>query len=294
MRKAGSTMDDTKIQIIIPVYNSAQTIERCLDSLLAQTFEAWQAIIIDDGSTDDSMKPIMRYVHKDKRFVYRRMKKNSGAAQARNAALTMLTAEYAAFLDSDDTWESGMLERLYDYAEKYEADVVQCGYKYVLPEGKRLLPEPAFSDSVLLKGDELKHVYRRMMTGINLNHVCMKLIRTSVMDGLTFDPELKTAEDLDFCIRLFGRVQIYYYTKEPFYNYYRSKSSLTGRGLTFREKFAANRHVAKILAKALPEWGMSNVFYKSVVYMRPYIMMVLKAVRILKEKTAGLLEKGDE
>ena len=285
-------MKKTKIQVIIPVYNSAETVGRCLDSLLMQTFEAWQALIIDDGSIDNSENLIRQYVNKDERFVYRRMEKNGGASRARNAALVMLTAKYVAFLDSDDTWESAMLERLYECAEKYGADVVQCGYEYVLPGGERLLPRPAFLDNVLLEGSDLKHVYWRMMTSINLNHVCMKLIRTSVIEGLTFDPKLKTAEDLEFCIRMFGRVKSYYYTKEPLYNYYRSNSSLTGRGLPFREKFASNRRVAKMLAEALPGWGMNSIFYKTVVYIRPYIMMVLKAVRMYKEKTAVWKDKG--
>ena len=85
-----------------------------------------------------------------------------------------------------------------------------------------------------------------MSTGINMNHVCMKLIRTELIKDIRFDPTLKTAEDLKFCVELFCKVESYYFINRAFYHYCRNEESLTGRGLGGREKLKANRRVSSI------------------------------------------------
>ena len=285
-------MDEYKIDIIIPVYNNQDVVERCLKSLIAQTFSSWRALIVDDASTDGSAAIVKKYAAKDSRFIYLRNEKNLGVARTRNRALSMLRSEYAAFLDADDVWEKEMLAALYGCVEKYDADVVQCRFVYDLPGGKRILPKGAFRENVLLEGKPLRRVYRRMMTGINMNHVCMKLIRSSLISGLRFDTELKTAEDLDFCIRLFHNVKRYYFTTAILYHYYRGHTSLTGGGLSFSQKFSANRRVSRTLAKALPVWGIDNLFYRTLSYLRPYVIIVSKAFRTIREKIVAGAEKG--
>lgn len=287
-------MEDYMIQVIIPVYNSAATLERCFESLKSQTFTRWAAIVVDDASTDGSADIIKRFAVEDGRFSLIQCEKNGGPARARNRALAVLDAEYAAFLDADDVWEPNTLEELYSAARKHGADVVQCGFVYDLPNGERLYPKGAFEKNTLICGGELRRVYMRMMTGINMNHVCMKLIRTSVISGLRFDVSMKTAEDLDFCIRMFRGVGVYYFTPERLYHYRRGGGSLTGGGLPFLQRLAANRAVSRTLAKTLPEVGMSGVIYRTLAYMRPYIIMCLKAGRIIREKIGNRKEKEGE
>jgi len=123
-----------------------------------------------------------------------------------------------------------------------------------------------------------------MMTGINMNHVCMKLIRTDKIGALRFDTSLKTAEDLHFSIRLFHKIKKYCFTDKVLYHYRRSSGSLTGKGLSFKEKFKANRFVSKELLRALPVWGIDNFYYRALSLMRPYIIIVSKIFRILREK----------
>lgn len=111
-------MDEYKIDIIIPVYNNQDVVERCLKSLIAQTFSSWRALIVDDASTDGSAAIVKKYAAKDSRFIYLRNEKNLGVARTRNRALSMLRSEYAAFLDADDVWEKEMLAALYGCVEK--------------------------------------------------------------------------------------------------------------------------------------------------------------------------------
>ncbi|MBO5033728.1 MAG: glycosyltransferase family 2 protein [Lachnospiraceae bacterium] len=277
-------MGSPRIQIIIPVYNAENYLKRCLDSIQMQTFTDWQAIIVDDASFDGSTDIIKDYCSADERFVYIRLEVNSGAAAARNVALSRLSSEYTAFLDADDYWEHDMLAHLMEKAEKNASDIVQCRFIYDFPGGKQLLPKGAFSKDVSLCDESLRQVYLRMMTGINMNHVCMKLMRTQLLKGMQFDTRLKTAEDLNFCIRLFQRVRKYDFINEALYHYCRNETSLTGNGLSAMEKFKANKHISDDLIDALPALGMDNIFYRGLSYMRPYTITVSKIWRMLCEK----------
>lgn len=271
------------IQIVIPVYNSGKYLHRCLDSLTAQSFKNWQALLIDDGSTDDSAEIINEYSRLDERFTYTKQE-NSGVSATRNNAISKLDAEYTAFLDSDDYWEADMLEILYTKAKEKDADIVQCRYLYDYSSGKQEVPPGAFKQDEYLEGKNLKKVYLKMMTGINMNHVCMKLIKTSLIGDLRFDRTLKTAEDLHFCIRLFKNVKKYCFINKPLYHYCRNENSITGKGLSFAEKLKANKYVSKAMAKALPDWGIDKPHYRFLVYARPYTIIFSKVTRILREK----------
>ncbi len=277
-------MGNPKIQIIIPVYNAEQYIRRCLDSLKSQTFPDWQAILVNDASKDGSHDILLEYAASDDRFKVFEHETNAGAAAARNTALAMLGAEYTAFLDADDYWEPDMLETMLGRAEEYGSDVVQCRFIYDFPNGNKILPKGAFSKDTLLDGGDLKRVYIRMMTGINMNHVCMKLVRTPLLSGLRFDTALRTAEDLKFCIELFSGVERYYFADRPLYHYCRNETSLTGGGLSFSEKLRANKAVSKELCNALPNWGIDNCFYRTLSRMRPYLIIFSKIFRMARER----------
>jgi len=116
------------VQVVIPVYNSAKYIRRCLDSLVGQTYAEWNAIIIDDSSSDNSVEIIKEYQQKDNRITLYELEKNQGVSKARNFALEKLSEKYTAFLDSDDYWEKDMLEVMVNKAEEDEYDVVQCRF----------------------------------------------------------------------------------------------------------------------------------------------------------------------
>lgn len=277
-------MENPKVQIVVPVYNAAEYLRKCLDSIKNQTYTNWEAILIDDASEDNSRDIIREYAESDNRFVYVPLEKNGGVSRARNHALSLLTGDYAAFLDSDDYWEEDMLMTMVTKIREADFDVVQCRFIYDFPGGRTVLPSGAFKCDTILRGKSLKKVYIRMMTGINMNHVCMKLIRTSLIKNLRFDTGLKTAEDLKLCVDLFKSVKAYAFIDKPMYHYRRSDQSLTGKGLSGKQKLYANRMVAVHMADALKDWGINNLFYKTLCYLRPYIIIVSKIFRIAREK----------
>ncbi len=278
-------MKEYAVQIIIPVYNGEKTLKRCLDSLKNQTFTDWQAIIVDDASLDSSTEIIERYAAQDNRFVLIKQDKNAGVSNARNKALASVSnSNYIAFLDCVVYWEIGMLVIMYTKATKNNCDVVQCRFIYDFENGHQVLPAGAFRKECLLTGKALRKIYRRMMTGINMNHVCMKLVRTQLIRDLEFDTNIKTAEDLVFCIELFKKVKRYIFVPIPMYHYSRSSSSITGSSLSVKQKLDANKYAAKVMKNALPVWGIDTLAYRILVNIRAYLIIVSKIFRTLREK----------
>lgn len=118
-----------KVSIIIPVYNSAKYLKKCLNSVLNQTLKEIEVIIINDGSTDCSETIIKEYVNLNKNIIYINNISNKGIGYSRNIGLLKSSGEYIGFVDSDDTICNTMYEKYYNYAKKNKLDIAS-GYYY--------------------------------------------------------------------------------------------------------------------------------------------------------------------
>ena len=132
------------VSVIIPMYNMEKYIGECLDSVLAQTFDDYEVIVVDDCSTDNSLAIVKNYFEKfGGRLQIASMKKNSGGAGfPRNKGVKIARGEYVYFLDPDDTITSTALEELYTLAKKFDTDVVQCEKCYYIPD--KLWNDPVY------------------------------------------------------------------------------------------------------------------------------------------------------
>ena len=115
------------ISVIVPVYNVEKYLGRCIESLIKQTCQELEIILIDDGSTDASLEICKQWEKKDQRIRVIH-KENGGAPSARNAAIPLAKGKYMYFMDSDDWAEPEMLQDMYDLAEKNNAQYVVTGY----------------------------------------------------------------------------------------------------------------------------------------------------------------------
>lgn len=126
-----------EISIIIPVYNNEAYVKKCIDSVRKQSFVDFEAIVINDGSTDKSGSMIDEAVQDDKRFVVV-TQKNQGVAAARNLGIKMCRGKYLTFVDGDDHIGENYLKNLYETAERSQAQMVICGFCYTNEAGKVL------------------------------------------------------------------------------------------------------------------------------------------------------------
>ena len=115
------------LSIIVPMYNAQDTISECIDSILDQKFKEYELILVDDGSTDDTLKICKTYAEKDQRIIIVPLEKNMGLINARKTGVEIAKAEYIGFVDSDDWIERDMYSNLINIQEKFDCDLISSG-----------------------------------------------------------------------------------------------------------------------------------------------------------------------
>lgn len=211
--------------VIIPLYNKAAYIERAIQSVLYQTFQEFELIVVDDGSTDDSCVQLTVISHRlsvEAPESYKKFKviqqQNQGVSSARNNGVILAKYEYIAFLDADDTWEPSYLEKMNDLIAVYpDAGIYGSGYYIVKNGKKRIAPIGVDAD---MKSELINYcrVYAKTL--------CMPLwtgatiIRKSIFDHENgFNPRLKLGEDFDLWIRVGTKHPVAFLNK-PLANYH--------------------------------------------------------------------------
>lgn len=126
------------VSIVTPVYNSEKFISYTIESVINQTYQNWEMIIVDDCSRDDSANIIEKYCLADTRIKYIKLEKNSGAAVARNVGIDISKGRFIAFLDSDDLWEPEKLEKQIKFMEENKIGFSFTSYRLIDEEGNDL------------------------------------------------------------------------------------------------------------------------------------------------------------
>lgn len=127
---------DSLVSIITPAYNSEKYIKECIESVMEQTYQKWEMIIVNDKSTDNTRNIVEVYAQKDSRIILHNQEFNSGAAAARNKAIELAKGRYIAFLDSDDTWKPEKLEKQLDFMKKNNYSFTFTSYE-IIPQSHR-------------------------------------------------------------------------------------------------------------------------------------------------------------
>lgn len=215
-----------KISVIVPVYNVEHYLRCCLDSVLFQTFQDWEAILVDDGSTDSSGAICDEYATRDSRFRVLH-KKNGGLSSARNCGIEKASGDWIVFLDSDDVWATNQcLRLLYDYAISLNLDILRFEYQAV---NDKLVPiEPRVYDKADIENRVVDN-YSIVKYGINGEwFAVLFLMRKSVIDGVSFNEQTRFQEDIDFYCRLFAQREMRCgYVNKKLYLYRKHSSSIT-------------------------------------------------------------------
>lgn len=126
------------VSVIMPSYNGEEFIEQAISSVIAQTVEDWELIVIDDCSQDRTRQIVEGFARSDDRVRLVCNEKNMGAAGSRNRGLELCRGEYVALLDSDDYWQPDLLSKMLACARQTEADIIYCSYAIVDEQGRKL------------------------------------------------------------------------------------------------------------------------------------------------------------
>lgn len=205
-----------KISIIIPIYNVARYLPECLDSILTQTEPYWEAILVDDGSTDDSSSICDAYAQKDSRFRVIHQE-NAGAANAKNTGLDAARGNYIAFVDSDDTVDSKWLE--ISLAAIKDADVVEYGFDLHLPG--RYAPTELLPASEFTAEEYLNQYIDHWQCSLFWN----KLFRAELLNSVRFRKERRCIDDEFFTYKVMTNATRTIRIPDILYHYRQRQSS---------------------------------------------------------------------
>ena len=193
------------ISIIVPIYNVEKYLRQCLDSIMNQTYQKFECLLINDGSSDNSAEICREYVSKDSRFKYFE-KENGGVSSARNLGIECSRGAYITFIDSDDWVESDYLEVLYKALLEEQADIAISTYKqfnmddncYYLHSYQRGYDRKVFTNAELV--DSLPLLYRYDST---YNFVSCKLVSREILKYIRFNLSTSYGEDMEFWYKLY-------------------------------------------------------------------------------------------
>jgi glycosyltransferase involved in cell wall biosynthesis len=209
----------SKISVLTPVYNVEEFLPTCIDSILAQTFWDFELILVDDGSTDDSLSLCIDYSYRDKRIKVI-AHEHEGVSSTRNRCLDEATSDFLCFIDSDDYIHPDYLTYLLEILIKYKCDIVQCMFTR-----SEQCASAVFShrkDSILIYNNQQQMQWGLCGRGRTRPMFCGKLFKRNLFEDIRC-PVGRIHEDEAIIHRLFANAKSIAVTNEPLY-YYRLNS----------------------------------------------------------------------
>lgn len=209
------------ISVIVPIYNTAKFLSTCIKSIIDQTYQDLEIILVNDASTDNSIQICNTFREKDNRIVLIDKQQNEGVEKARYDGILVAKGEYICFVDSDDWLEKNALKRMYEKAIETDADYVEVGMQRVLDRHK-IIKKKAYS---IIKGlitqPQLFDSYYISFLGVNILSVNIwgKLYKSSILQNPPQPIGLAIGEDLYFNLEIFPHLQKIYIDDYIGYNY---------------------------------------------------------------------------
>lgn len=213
------------VSVVVPAYNTGETLPQCLDSIVCQTYRNLEIIIVNDGSTDNSLEIALSYKNTDARILVLD-KQNGGLSSARNQGIRAASGRYVLHVDSDDWIERDMCEVLVQAAEAQDADIV-CSDMFFETEKEHVVRREPYADLESGPSFLQKYVLRK-----GLNSVCNKLIRLSLYkaNGIMHYEDISLGEDASALLRLVIVSQKICHVPSPLYHYNLKSAGMT-RGI---------------------------------------------------------------
>lgn len=248
-------MSKPKVSVILVTYNRESFLKRSLESILYQTYENFELILVNNGSTDGTYELCKNYAQKDNRIKLINIEENHGASRGRNVGLETATADYITIVDDDDYCNKDMLDFLVSLRDKYSADIAICGSYYDL-NGK-IEPEYIFDELLILdKSKGLDELLKREKYNVSPP---TKLFRRSLFDHIKF-PEGVLVDDIHVIYKVFANANQVVAQGKPLYYFRKHESNMTSfihtNRLTpelLKEYLSMYRQRTLYLSKKVPE-----------------------------------------
>lgn len=213
------------ISLIIPCYNAYSTIAKCLQSVIDQSYQNLEIIIINDGSTDESSEIIKQFQDKDSRIMVMEQE-NSGVSKARNEGIKLATGRYICFVDSDDWIEFDYCEVLYQSITENQADISIAEAFYEDENGNKIENHPLGNSSISVY-DKHNALLLLLEDKVIQSHPWAKLYKSYLLKNITFPENLEAFEDYYTLFKVFNNAEKIVKTSEQVYHYVQFENSLS-------------------------------------------------------------------
>lgn len=224
-----------KISVIIPVYNSSKFLAECLESVISQELKEIEIIVVNDGSTDNSLEIIKKYEKIDNRIILID-KVNEGQSKARNIGIKLARGKYIGFIDSDDYIPSDYYKKLYLKIEKENSEIVVCGVEII----------DSSRNNIKMEIVDYTHKIDFLFDKKNFGFPVNKLYRKDILDekNIYFDESLKLSEDFLFNLQYLLEIEKISSVLENYYCYRKHSTNTTKNQYLYVERF-------KVIEKSL-------------------------------------------
>lgn len=217
-------MEKPLISVIVPIYNVEKYLERCVNSILEQTYQNIEVILVDDGSPDSCPKLCDDFAEKDNRVKVVH-KENGGLSDARNAGMNIATGEITAFIDSDDWIDKNMFDDMYSRMTEDNSDIVSCGVNSVYDYCTWEIPLEKDDEHYLL--DRTEAMKELLTDGKLKQHVWNKLYKTDIIKNIPFEKG-KYHEDVFWSYQAVAAAEKVSVVKTGYYYYIQRSDSIMG------------------------------------------------------------------
>lgn len=222
---------ENKISVIIPVYNVEKYLDKCIESVVNQTYSTLEILLVNDGSKDASPQICDKWALRDSRIRVIH-KQNGGQAEARNAALDICTGKYIVFVDSDDYVDPEYIAYLYQLICENAAELAICEYRMITFEGR---PLNSFADNgQVLVMDQQQALWELCNEKLFSSSPCAKIYLNSLFQSVRF-PVGHIFEDLAIVYKLFLQAETVAFGKRALYNYIRREDSTMTTAFTLKK-----------------------------------------------------------
>lgn len=221
----------SRISIVIPIYNGARYIKTCYESLRDQSIKDWEAVFVNDGSTDESQEILNEIAGFDDRVIIYKQS-NAGQIQARYKGIEKSSGEYCVFLDIDDLFTTNALSAIISAIEEYDhPDIIMFNGDRVNSTGKHFAMWEDLNDHVkLYEGEKYNKLRGMVLDGRRLNNICFKAIKSSILksnNAYKNTADIKTEEDLLMQLPYFDKARDLLYIPKHLYVYNINENSVT-------------------------------------------------------------------
>ena len=261
-----------KVSVIVPIYNVEKYLEKCINSLLSQTLEDIQIILVNDGSKDNSGNIAKEYEKNNKDRVIYVEKENGGLSDARNYGLKYATGNFIAFLDSDDYIEKNAYEEMYNKAIEEDADYVECDFIWEFPNKTRVDKQYTYKNK------------KEMLSFVRVVAWNKLIKRQLIIDNNLEFPKGLRYEDVEFTYKLIPFINKFTYVDKPFIHYVQREGSIAN---VQNERTA---EIFTVLDNVIEFYKKNNIYeeYRNELeynYARYLLCSSLKRMCKIKDKT---------